>query len=54
VVRDLPAGGRRVLQDADGYRATFVSGVMTYRNGEATGKLPGKLVRGAQPAPVAA
>ena len=51
VVRDLPAGGRRVLQDAEGYRATFVSGVMTYRDGTPTGALPGRLVRGARAAP---
>ncbi|WP_153503751.1 N-acyl-D-amino-acid deacylase family protein [Cumulibacter manganitolerans] len=45
---DLPAGGRRLLQRADGYRHTFVSGVEVYHDGEATGELPGKLVRGAQ------
>ena len=43
---DLPAGGKRLLQKARGYRATIVSGVITYRDGEATGALPGKLVRG--------
>ncbi|MEJ7584908.1 MAG: amidohydrolase family protein [Acidimicrobiales bacterium] len=48
---DLPAGGRRLLQRADGYRHTFVAGVEVYRNGEATGELPGRLVRGGQPAP---
>jgi N-acyl-D-aspartate/D-glutamate deacylase len=42
---DLPAGGRRFLQKATGYRATIVSGQVTYRDGEATGALPGKLVR---------
>jgi N-acyl-D-aspartate/D-glutamate deacylase len=47
VVCDLPAGGRRILQDAEGYRATFVSGVQTYQDGEPTGDLPGQLVRGA-------
>jgi N-acyl-D-aspartate/D-glutamate deacylase len=46
---DLPAGGKRLLQGARGYTATIVSGVPIYRNGEATGALPGKLVRGAQP-----
>lgn len=46
---DLPAGAKRLLQRADGYVATIVSGVVTYRNGEATGALPGRLVRGAQP-----
>ena len=48
---DLPAGGRRVLQRATGYRHTVVAGVETYRDGEPTGALPGRLVRGAQPAP---
>jgi N-acyl-D-aspartate/D-glutamate deacylase len=51
VVHDLPAGGRRVVQRADGYVATFVNGVATRRNGEITGALPGRLVRGPQPAP---
>jgi N-acyl-D-aspartate/D-glutamate deacylase len=45
---DLPAGGKRLLQRATGYRATIVSGQVTYRDGEATGALPGRLVRGAQ------
>jgi N-acyl-D-aspartate/D-glutamate deacylase len=45
---DLPAGGKRLLQGATGYDATIVSGVVVYRNGEATGALPGKLVRGPQ------
>ncbi len=49
VARDLPAGGKRLTQRADGYEATIVSGVVTYRNGEATGALPGRLVRGARP-----
>lgn len=48
---DLPAGGKRLLQRARGYEATIVSGAITYRGGEATGALPGRLVRGAQPAP---
>lgn len=48
---DLPAGGKRLLQRADGYRHTFVAGAETYCDGEATGALPGRLVRGAQPAP---
>jgi N-acyl-D-aspartate/D-glutamate deacylase len=47
---DLPAGGKRLLQRAQGYRATIVSGAVTYRDGEATGALPGKLVRGPQQA----
>ncbi|HEY2179777.1 MAG TPA: amidohydrolase family protein [Caulobacteraceae bacterium] len=48
---DLPAGGRRLTQTADGYEATLVSGVITYRRGEASGALPGRLVRGARPGP---
>ena len=48
---DLPAGGRRVLQRADGYLHTVVAGVETYASGEETGALPGRLIRGAQPAP---
>jgi len=49
---DLPAGGRRIVQQADGYDATVVSGVATYRDGVPTGRLPGRLVRGAKPEPV--
>src|SRR6185503_13810171 len=45
VTRDLPAGGRRLAQLADGYDATVVSGTITYRYGRATGELPGRLVR---------
>ncbi len=45
---DLPVGGRRLLQDVDGYDATIVSGVVTRRQGEATGQRPGKLIRGAR------
>ena len=44
---DLPAGGKRLLQGARGYRATVVAGAITYRDGEPTGALPGRLVRGA-------
>ena len=43
---DLPAGGKRLLQRAQGYRATVVSGAITYVEGEATSALPGRLVRG--------
>jgi N-acyl-D-aspartate/D-glutamate deacylase len=46
-VDDLPAGGRRILQDATGYVATIVSGVVTRRNGADTGARPGRLVRAA-------
>jgi N-acyl-D-aspartate/D-glutamate deacylase len=48
---DLPAGGKRFLQAASGYRHTFVAGVETYRDGQPTGALPGRLVRGPQAAP---
>ena len=51
VVYDLPAGGRRIMQKADGYAATIVSGEITYRDGEATAALPGRLIRGTRPAP---
>ena len=51
---DLPAGGRRLLQRADGYLHTIVRGEETYASGEATGALPGRLVRGAQPTPAMA
>jgi N-acyl-D-aspartate/D-glutamate deacylase len=50
-VADLPAGGRRLMQKARGYVATLVSGVEVMRNGQPTGELPGKLVRGEQSAP---
>jgi N-acyl-D-aspartate/D-glutamate deacylase len=45
---DLPAGGRRLLQDVSGYVATIVSGVVTRRDGKDTGARPGRLVRGAR------
>jgi N-acyl-D-aspartate/D-glutamate deacylase len=55
VAHDLPAGGRRLQQPADGYVATIVSGTVTYRHGQPTGALPGRLVRGQRvPAAVAA
>jgi N-acyl-D-amino-acid deacylase len=44
-VDDLPAGGRRILQDASGYKATIVSGVVTRRDDRDTGARPGRLVR---------
>ncbi|MDB5480303.1 MAG: D-amino acid aminohydrolase [Caulobacteraceae bacterium] len=53
VVYDLPAGGRRLIQKASGYVATIVAGKVTYRDGEPTGALPGRLVRGPRSAPVA-
>jgi N-acyl-D-aspartate/D-glutamate deacylase len=51
VIRDLPTGGRRLMQRAQGYAATIVSGQVVYQDGKATGVLPGRLVRGAQAAP---
>jgi N-acyl-D-aspartate/D-glutamate deacylase len=45
---DLPAGGKRLVQRTEGYVATIVSGVAVYRDGAATGALPGRLIRGAQ------
>jgi N-acyl-D-aspartate/D-glutamate deacylase len=51
VVYDLPAGGRRLIQRANGYDVTIVSGTPVSRNGEATGALPGRLIRGAQATP---
>ncbi len=54
IVYDLPAGGKRLLQEADGLDLTIVSGEVIYENGQATGALPGKLVRGSQPGPTAA
>ena len=42
---DLPAGGKRLVQRADGYTATIVSGVPVFENGEETGARPGRLVR---------
>lgn len=53
VAYDMPAGGRRLVQRADGYTATIVAGQVTYRDGEPTGALPGRLIRGAQAAPFA-
>lgn len=51
VVHDLPANGRRLLQRADGWQHTVVAGQETYQAGEATDALPGRLIRGTQPAP---
>lgn len=46
ITYDLPAGGRRFVQKAKGYRHTFVAGIEVMCDGEATGALPGRLVRG--------
>ncbi len=51
IVHDLPAGGRRLVQEAEGYLATVQSGTVTFEDGTHTGALPGKLVRGRQKAP---
>jgi N-acyl-D-aspartate/D-glutamate deacylase len=51
IVHDLPAGGMRFLQNADGIVSTIVSGVVIFEGGEPTGALPGRLVRGQQPDP---
>jgi hypothetical protein len=45
---DLPAGGRRLLQKADGYVATIKAGAVTFRECKMTGALPGVVVRGPQ------
>ncbi|RAV18010.1 D-aminoacylase [Mycolicibacterium sp. GF69] len=53
IAHDLPAGGRRLDQSADGYVATVVSGEVIAENGVPTAARPGKLIRGRQPAPTA-
>ncbi len=50
IVYDLPAGGKRLMQRATGYEATVLAGNVTFEKGEATGTLPGRLVRGPQAA----
>ena len=47
-IADLPAGGRRIVQEADGYLATIKAGETIFENGQPTGAMPGKLVRGPQ------
>lgn len=51
VVYDLPSGGRRLMQRAEGYVATIVAGQPVWRDGTPTGALPGRLVRGPQALP---
>jgi N-acyl-D-aspartate/D-glutamate deacylase len=51
IIYDLPAGGRRLDQTADGYVATIVSGEIIAENGRSTNARPGRVVRGRQPAP---
>ena len=53
-IYDLPAGGRRLVQRADGYRFTVKSGQVTFEDGESTGALPGSLVRGGREARILA
>ena len=48
---DLPAGGVRLVQRAEGYVATVKRGVVTYDRGVDTGARPGRLIRGGQAAP---
>jgi N-acyl-D-amino-acid deacylase len=45
---DLPGGARRLVQEADGYDATILSGEVVRRDGRDTGARPGGLVRGAR------
>ena len=52
VLYDLPAGGRRLVQQAKGYKHTFVSGIETVQNDQFTGALPGTLIRGEQSNPL--
>ncbi|OBB37567.1 hypothetical protein A5752_13790 [Mycobacterium sp. 852002-51961_SCH5331710] len=53
ITYDLPAGGRRLDQSAEGYVATVVSGEIIAENGTPTDARPGKLIRGRRPAPTA-
>jgi N-acyl-D-aspartate/D-glutamate deacylase len=48
MVYDLPAGGRRLIQRADGYVAIVKRGDVIARHGEPTGSMPGRLIRGPQ------
>ena len=54
IVHDLPAGGKRFLQNADGIMMTIKSGQIIFEDGVETGELPGQLIRGKQNAPRAA
>jgi N-acyl-D-amino-acid deacylase len=51
MVFDLPAGGRRLIQRAEGYRFTILSGEVTFQDGVPTEAMPGKLIRGPQADP---
>ena len=48
MVYDLPASGQRLIQRASGYHTTILRGDVTFEDGEATGALPGRLIRGPQ------
>jgi N-acyl-D-amino-acid deacylase len=48
IVHDLPAGGRRLVQDSIGYEYTVKSGAVSFVDGQSTGELPGRLLRGPQ------
>lgn len=54
VIYDLPAGGKRVFQKANGYKYTLVAGEVIMQDGVETDARPGSLVRGAQASPSAA
>ena len=54
MVHDLPAGGKRLVQEAEGFRMTIKSGEVTFENGVPTGARPGHLLRGGRSAPAAA
>ncbi|MFN3799047.1 MAG: amidohydrolase family protein, partial [Sphingobium yanoikuyae] len=54
MIYDLPTGARRLMQKAKGYVATIKSGQVIYQHGKPTDALPGKLIRGRQPAPAPA
>jgi N-acyl-D-aspartate/D-glutamate deacylase len=51
MIFDLPAGAGRLIQKAEGYRATIKNGQVIVENGEVTGAHPGRLLRGVQPDP---
>lgn len=52
IATDLPAGGRRLIQRAEGYRYTICAGTIIVENDTFTGAMPGRLVRGPQAAPL--
>jgi len=54
LINNMPAGAGRVIMPTTGYRATIVSGEITRANDKETGRLPGRLIRGRQPAPATA